>query len=120
MQEQLNLKFMFSYQCLLPFQYQGCCDIYRSLGERSRAVSFSKAYSNVPVPSELLEWLNRQESQPKQPQALSQNPQAVIGKLLFNFISGIMTLLQVVGLNIAFLACASNPTNFLQTWLPFF
>lgn len=56
--------------------------LFRSLGERSRAVSFSKAYSNVPVPSELLRWLNRQESQPKQPQALSQNPQAVIGRLV--------------------------------------
>lgn len=56
--------------------------LFRSLGDRSCAVSFSKSFSNIPVPSELMKWLNRQERQPKQPQALSQNPQALIGQLV--------------------------------------
>lgn len=56
--------------------------LFRSLGDRSCAVSFSKAFSSIPVPSEIMKWLNRQESQPKYPEALSQNPQALIGRLV--------------------------------------
>ena len=45
-------------------------------------MSFSKAFSSIPAPSELMKWLNSQESQPKHPEALSQNPQALIGQLV--------------------------------------
>ena len=56
--------------------------LFRSLGDRSCAVSFSKAFLSIPAPFELMKWLNSQESQPKHPEALSQNPQALIGQLV--------------------------------------
>eukprot|EP01018_Ginkgo_biloba_P015064 Gb_15764 [translate_table: standard] len=56
--------------------------LFRSLGERSWAISFSKAFTNVHVPLELTRWLSSQKNQLKHTEALIQSRQALIGWLV--------------------------------------
>ncbi|KAH9295103.1 hypothetical protein KI387_038691, partial [Taxus chinensis] len=56
---------------------QKVVQLLRSLGEHSRALSFSKTFSNVPVTSDLMKWIS-QKSELKYHEALTQKPQALV------------------------------------------
>ncbi|KAH9314815.1 hypothetical protein KI387_023442, partial [Taxus chinensis] len=60
---------------------QKAVQLLRSLGEHSRALSFSKTFSNVPVTSDLMKWIS-QKSELKYHEALTRNPQALVGYLV--------------------------------------
>ncbi|GLJ15086.1 hypothetical protein SUGI_0246590 [Cryptomeria japonica] len=60
---------------------QKTVQFFRSLGEHSRAVLFSKTFSNVPITPDLMKWMG-QRSNLKYHEALTQNPQDLVGYLV--------------------------------------